>query len=226
MIGTRIDISKHVVNNILNTLSIHDYVNVITFNDDTQYLVNCLRDLVEATPDNIHQLKLGLVVSKFIYLSLNKYLIEQKLFQELDKDSLGNKTNIHVALNFAFDILEEFRFTHRGACCNQAIMLITDGLPYDVQDIFERRNWRNKPDIPVRLFTYLIGEEQEIPEEDIIEVKLIACNNQGYYVHIDTPTEAREHVLKYMSVMARPLVLNQNTHPISWTNIYADALVS
>lgn len=138
---------------------------------------------------------------------------------------MGNKTNISTALNFAFEILEDNRNSHRGACCNQAIMLITDGLPYDVQDIFERRNWKVKPDLPIRMFTYLIGAEQEIPEEDIVEVKLIACNNQGYYVHIDTPSEVRDHVLKYMSVMARPLVLNQNIHPISWTNTYADALV-
>lgn len=63
MIGERIDISKHVVNNILNTLAPHDYINVITFNDDPQYLVHCMKDLVEASPDNIHQFKMALIVS-------------------------------------------------------------------------------------------------------------------------------------------------------------------
>lgn len=48
----------------------------------------------------------------------------------------------------------------------------------------------------------------------------------GYYVHIDTVKEVREQVLKYLSVMARPLVKNKNEHPISWTQAYADVLVS
>lgn len=45
-------------------------------------------------------------------------------------------------------------------------------------------------------------------------------------MQIDTTSEVKEQVLKYLSVMARPMVVNKNEHPVSWTQIYADAMVS
>jgi hypothetical protein len=60
-----------------------------------------------------------------------------------------------------------------GACCNRAIMVITDGMPDIYKDIFDKYNW--KADMRVRMFTYLIGDEQ--PEA--YEMKSIACNNNG-----------------------------------------------
>lgn len=35
-------------------------------------------------------------------------------------------------------------------------MLITDGVPYNFKEIFEEFNW---PNMPVRVFTYLVGRE-------------------------------------------------------------------
>jgi len=34
--------------------------------------------------------------------------------------------------------------THRGAQCNRAIMIITDGAPDTYEDIFADRNWPDK----------------------------------------------------------------------------------
>lgn len=39
-------------------------------------------------------------------------------------------------------------------------MLVTDGVPYNYKEIFEKFNW--KYDTPVRVFTYLIGREVKV----------------------------------------------------------------
>lgn len=54
----------------------------------------------------------------------------------------------------------------------------------------------------------------------------MACNNRGYYVHLSTHAEVREQVLEYIPVMARPLVLNRTHHPIVFSQVYADVIVS
>lgn len=64
-----------------------------------------------------------------------------------------------------------------GASCNQNIMLISDGVPYSFDDIFELYNWQDKPYMPVRIFTYLIGREVA----DVTDIKKMACDNQGNF---------------------------------------------
>ena len=44
----------------------------------------------------------------------------------------------------------------------------------------------------------------------------------GYFTHVTTLAEVKEQVLKYIPVMARPLVLLRETHPVRWTGVYAD----
>merc|ERR1719431_781726 len=110
-----------------------------------------------------------------------------------------------------------------GAESNQAIMLVTDGVPYTYETIFQDYNKYNKeeynqPHKPVRVFTYLIGREIS----DLEAAKWMACENKGYFTHVTTLAEVKEQVLKYIPVMARPLVLLRDTHPIRWTGVYAD----
>ena len=68
--------------------------------------------------------------------------------------------------------------------------------------------------------------------------KWIACENKGdiitsnyevqiytsigYFAHVTTMAEVKEQVLKYIPVMARPLVLYRKDHPVKWTGVYAD----
>lgn len=74
----------------------------------------------------------------------------------------------------------------------------------------------------VRIFTYLIGKEVE----DVKNLKDLTCSNLGNYVHLTTLAEVREQVLNYVPVMARPLVLGGDDHPIVWSQTYADVIVS
>lgn len=199
MTGQRKDIAKHVVSNILDTLGPNDYVNIFSFSEEVTEVVECFSEtLVQANMGNIRELKLG-----------------------MDHIKTTEIANVSAALTKAFELLETFRESRNGARCNQAIMLVSDGVPYSFDEIFSEYNWKELPFIPVRVFTYLIGREVA----DVKEIKEMACKNQGYYVHLSTLAEVREEVLNYIPVIARPLVLNKREHPVVWSEVYADVEV-
>ncbi|XP_023033749.1 voltage-dependent calcium channel subunit alpha-2/delta-3 isoform X8 [Drosophila willistoni] len=196
MLGQRLDIAKHVVNTILDTLGTNDFVNIFTFDKEVNSVVGCFEDtLIQANLGNIRELKEGIESFK------------PKLI-----------ANYTAALTRAFEILEETKSSSRGAQCNQAIMIIGDGAPENNRAVFELHNWRDPPYKPVRVFTYLIGKE--VANWD--DIRWMACENQGYYVHLSDTAEVREMVLNYIPVMARPLVLGRHDHPVIWTQVYAD----
>ncbi|XP_033611024.1 voltage-dependent calcium channel subunit alpha-2/delta-3 isoform X2 [Cryptotermes secundus] len=196
MTGIRKEIARHVVSNILDTLGNNDFVNIFNFSEEIDEVVPCFKDvLVQANLANVREFKQGM--------------------KDLHTDKIANFSAVLIK---AFELLQQYRETKQGACCNQAIMLITDGVPYNYKDIFEEYNWKNSDEMPVRVFTYLIGREVT----DVREVKWMACANRGYYVPLSTLAEVREQVLHYIPVMARPLVLTKTEHPINWTPVYAD----
>lgn len=53
----------------------------------------------------------------------------------------------------------------------------------------------------------------------------MACANRGFYVHLSTLAEVRERVLEHVNVLARPLVLQREKHPVVWTPVYANITV-
>lgn len=193
MTGLRREIAKHVVLNILETLNENDFVNVFNFSTNATELVPCFNDsLVQANLENIGVFK--------------------KALSSVETMEIANFTK---ALTKAFELLQRYNKSGQGSQCNQAIMLVTDGAPYNFEEIFSRYNW---PHLQVRMFTYLIGRE-ETKKRDL---KWMACANKGYFVHVTTLAEVREQVLKYIPVMARPMVMYQNNHPHIWTGVYAD----
>ncbi|XP_050520547.1 voltage-dependent calcium channel subunit alpha-2/delta-3 isoform X2 [Daktulosphaira vitifoliae] len=198
MMGQSKIIARHVINTLLDTLSVNDYVNVLVFNNETEEVVPCYKDLlVQATLANIRELKLGV-----------ENIAEP-----------NNISDFRIALTVAFKTLEKYREQKRGTMCNQAIMLVTDGVPENFYELFKLFNWREGTQgMPVRVFTYLIG--REVPETR--DVKWMACANHGFFVHLRTVEEVREQVVHYLPVMARPLVLHQTYHPTIWTPLYAD----
>ncbi|XP_054709494.1 voltage-dependent calcium channel subunit alpha-2/delta-3-like [Uloborus diversus] len=192
MTGLRKEIARNVVLNILETLSDNDFVNILRFSENVKSVVPCFENtLVQATEGNLRE------------------------FRELLKDlNTVNIANFTLGLITAFELLQKVAKSKEGSQCNQAIMLITDGAPYTYEKIFQQYNW---PNIPVRVFTYLIGREVT----DMDEVQWMACYNRGYYTHVTTLAEVREQVQKYIPVMSRPVVLS-GEHPIIWSSVYAD----
>lgn len=93
-------------------------------------------------------------------------------------------SDISLGLEKAFPILWKYRSARRGGIvCNQAIMLITEGLDYDYRDVlFKIYNHIPNQDYyrPIRVFTYLLGTEAR----DAQRMKWIACANMGKIINI------------------------------------------
>ena len=114
MTGLRKEIAKHVVLNILETLSEDDFVTIYKFSKSPTPLVECFTDeegnaeLVQATNENIREF--------------------QEAVSRVETEEIANFSS---ALTVAFQLLKDSRMdTNVGANCNQAIMLVTDGVPY------------------------------------------------------------------------------------------------
>ena len=114
MTGLRKEIAKHVVLNILETLGEDDYLAVYTFSEKPVPLVPCFKtdessdraELVQATNENIKEY--------------------QDAMSSISTSGIANFTS---ALTVAFNLLYDSRLdADVGANCNQAIMLVTDGV--------------------------------------------------------------------------------------------------
>lgn len=89
--------------------------------------------------------------------------------------------NFTLILKKIIKLYFQYREQNLGAMCNQAIMLVTDGVPENFYELFKNHNWKNGTmGMPVRVFTYLIG--REVPE--IRDMKWMACANHGKYLSI------------------------------------------
>lgn len=229
MTGSRRDIAKGVVFEILDTLTDNDHFLILKFSDTVQ-------QVGVPTCSKLRMKRRGPSIPLINTVMLNQDS-ENRDFNETDINSFyltpANGRNIrHIKTNFtistsgianfsralitAFEVLRNYQDNelNLGSQCNQAIMLVTDGSPSDFEDIFNRYNY---PNAPVRVFTYLIGREAG----DEAHTKMMACHNRGYYTHVINLAEVRETVQQYIPVMARPLVLN-GTHPITWTPAYGE----
>jgi len=160
MTGLRKEIAKHVVLNILETLGEDDFVAVYRFAKTAEPLADCFAtenergerraELVQATNENLR--------------------VYQEAVADVDTSDIAY---FNTSLKAAFELLHESRRDPDiGANCNQAIMLVTDGVPERYEELFKVYNMPHKP---VRVFTYLIGREIS----DLKAANHMACTNRG-----------------------------------------------
>ncbi|KAF6216261.1 hypothetical protein GE061_000601 [Apolygus lucorum] len=193
MTAAALDLAKKTVRTIIDTLGDDDFLNVFTFSEVTKELVPCYKGLLVQANE------------------LNK----RELLAALENVHIENAANLSAAIVTGFELLHKYNQTNQGCQCNQGLMLVTSGPKGDYRHLFKEYN---QPHNPVRVFTYLVGKDKSNAAE---ELYWMACSNKGYYEHIDKPETIRQKVLNYLKVMARPMVMYQNDHPIHWTPVYA-----
>lgn len=204
MTGHRNHVAKFTIRSILDTFSNNDFFTIFKYSENVTGIVPCFNDaLVQATPENIET-------------------FNRAIHGLTDP---ANYANLSQAYEHAFKILRNYYVTRRcneTSTCNQAIMLVTDGVAGNTTEIFERYNWGNGENgtsrMNVRIFTYLLGKEVT----KVREIQWMACLNRGYYSHVQTLDEVHEEVLKYVDVIATPLVLQNEQHPPTWTHAFTD----
>ncbi|XP_036373510.1 voltage-dependent calcium channel subunit alpha-2/delta-1-like isoform X2 [Megalops cyprinoides] len=126
--GLTLKLIRTSVNEMLETLSDDDYVNVVSFNVNVNKAA-CFKHLVQANVRNKKILKDG-----------------------VQNISAKGITNYKKGFEFAFEQLMYDNVTR--ANCNKIIMLFTDGGEERAQEIFEKYN----PHKTVRIFTFSVGQ--------------------------------------------------------------------
>ncbi|KAH9286691.1 Voltage-dependent calcium channel subunit alpha-2/delta-3 [Echinococcus granulosus] len=188
MKGRRNTICNATISELLNTLTDDDFFNVIYFSESIKYAEEHVKDrLIQATRPNKDRIVRGF------------------------GDHMPNGTsNFRTALVEAFTLLN---ISNNGTGinrCNKMIILITDGVPDDFDDVFQQYN----PEKNVRVFTFLIG--QHSADESIVQ--RIACNNRGMEANIANLADVKENVLKYIDIVARSNAILDDSF-VRWSGV-------
>ncbi|XP_004930281.2 voltage-dependent calcium channel subunit alpha-2/delta-3 isoform X2 [Bombyx mori] len=186
-------LAKATVSALLDTLGPNDFVNVYRYSDTVAEINSCYtKVLAQALPETLREMKTSL----------------------WNAEITGGIANITGALTTAFEILHRYNRTGQGCQCNQAIAVVgAGGGAGGVNRVFRTWNW---PHMPVRIFTYRTGGDAAAG----VYMQEMACTNKGFYVTINDHSEIRPKVLHFVEVLARPLVMYQNVHPVHWSPVY------
>ncbi|KAH9510174.1 Voltage-dependent calcium channel subunit alpha-2/delta-2 [Bulinus truncatus] len=196
--GQSLQLMRNAVKSILDTLGENDFVNIIEFAENVEFVSKCFNH------------------TAFVQANFrNKKLLEK----DVDNITASGQADFSKAIQFAFQKFEEFNNTTNetlqiGANCNKVIMLLTDGGTDNAESVFRQYNW---PDKPVRVFTYAVGPTPN----PVHAIRWMACANRGYFSQIPAMGAIRAKVQEYIPVLSRPQVI-QNKKSFEWGNIYED----
>ncbi|XP_078488375.1 voltage-dependent calcium channel subunit alpha-2/delta-3-like isoform X2 [Ciona intestinalis] len=195
MKGLKKSIAIDAVSALLDTLGDNDFFNVLTFSKKVIPVDPCYNStLMRADRTN-----------------------KENVLTRLRDMETSDIANFKLALRNTLDIIAEFHDRGDGSGCDCEIMLITDGAPDSYQYIFDQAHNSSIPQNHFRVFAYLVGQDKNYLEP----VKDMACNNNGFFTQVKSPTGVTEQVLHHVNVMNRPLAY-QGDHHVTWTKAYYD----
>ena len=186
---------------VVETLSIADYVTVITFSDDARQLLiegQFPNTLVQANGRNIEKLS----------ASINDSIFNPK-----------GQTNFQDAFEVAFNVLDE-NPVDNSANCHTAILFLTDGYPNrgvtSQQYLIELIRTRNAQAKAV-IFAYTFGSSA-----GAALARGIACETNGVYKHIDEDGGLVEELSQYYNYYTS-LINRDGNRNVTWVEPYVDA---
>lgn len=202
MEGNRMALMKKAAIRLINTLTLHDRVAIVTFDNATKIIADQNKFLYEATAEN-----------------------KKTLIQYIESMEVGSGTNMYQGLEKAFDILDASFEQNYAVNCNSGILFFTDGRlkkvdgkgPSDVKEMVNRRLNATSASFgkPVLLFTYSVAEEMH----DFL--KELACSAEfGIATKIESDEKIVEALASYYQYFAIGLGTKENSGYTAWAELY------
>ncbi|CAF0831187.1 unnamed protein product [Adineta ricciae] len=247
MTGLKRSIAIQTVETILDTLSDDDFVQIIKFQENADFIDDCFTDgLVQATVENRHKFRTSVNSSFNTENIANFSKALSKAFDLLDNARVNISRTENAKLLCQCHYLSSDNQTdaeREAFCpsdlnatkyepdepifldstgCNKMIMIVTDGATETALNVFQNRNWSPNNvstchPYETRVFTYMIGRELGDPKH----IRWMSCANKGYFAHVSTLEDIQENVEDYIPVTARPIAMF-NDHVTVWSSVFLD----
>lgn len=175
----RISLMKDAAKTVLASLTINDYVNVVTFSTAASTF-RCASDTM-----------LPADAGTIAYLQT-----------EIQALRASGSTDFYKAFQLAFDVIDRTKRAGAGSGCasNRVILFLTDGEPSNSEDHMALIAERNR-DAGVAIFTYALGSNAKTQRD-------IACRNKGAYTFIEDGGNLRTKMQSYYQVFGATAAAN------------------
>ena len=201
-VSNRLNLMKQAAKYVINTLSVSDYVSVVTFNSNAGSLTKSLLKNVRAVE-------------------------RDALLQLIDQLTAGGGTNFYSGFKMAFDTIRQSVETYElSAGCQRAILFLTDGENNEglgandlMTFIFNETQYYTKTGRrPPVIFTYSFGSgaDETLP-------KRIACETNGVWSRISDGGNLAGAMTAYYKYFAFGLSDSQNSNFAAWVEPYTFA---
>ncbi|XP_063673879.1 voltage-dependent calcium channel subunit alpha-2/delta-2-like isoform X1 [Bolinopsis microptera] len=189
MYGWALRVAKYTAKTLLQIVSDKDYVAFYTFNLTTQSL-SCYPQLERARLKYINH-----------------------LYEEIDKIDAIGASNFSIALNTAFDVLENSARNNKTCDCQRSIIIFSDYVREEYVELLKKRN----PDGKVRIFILAFGAPNQ---GDTTKLEKIACANNGYFSKVYDYGDVVPAISNILAVFGQPLSLNTANIQATWSTVY------